>query len=130
MKTNENEMGLKKIMDMTRLISVAILLLHFYDSCYSFFRLLGWTHTISDQALNNIHKTGLFNEFHKSKLLALVFLILSLLGVKAKKAEAFNYRLCTAYIVTGLLLYFISAFIFMMPANAATITMGYIGKTS
>ncbi len=128
-KTNENEMGLKKIMDMTRLISLAILLLHFYDSCYGFFQILGWTHSISDQALNNIHKTGLFNDFHKSKLLALVFLILSLLGVKAKKAEVFNYRLCTAYIVTGLLLYFISALIFMMPASAATITMGYITVT-
>lgn len=129
MKTNENEVGLKKIMDMTRLISVAILLLHFYDSCYGFFKLLGWSHTIGDQVLSNIHKTGLFSNFHKSKLLALVFLILSLLGVKAKKAEAFNYRICGAYIVTGLLLYFISALIFMMPANAATITMCYIVVT-
>ncbi|HMR81640.1 MAG TPA: YWFCY domain-containing protein [Niabella sp.] len=129
MKTNENEMGLKKIMDMTRLISVAILLLHFCNSCYGFFKLLGWTHSISDQALNNVHKTGLFNEFHKSKLLALVFLILSLLGVKAKKAEAFNYRICGAYIVTGLLLYFISGLIFMMPANATAVTMVYITVT-
>lgn len=129
MKANENEMGLKKIMDMTRLISLAILLLHFYDSCYGFFKLLGWSHTIGDQVLSNIHKTGLFSNFHKSKLLALVFLILSLLGVKAKKAEAFNYRICGAYIVTGLLLYFISALIFMMSANAATITMCYIVVT-
>lgn len=125
MKTNENEMGLKKIMDMTRLISVVLLALHFYDSCYGFFKLQGWTHAVGDQVLHNIHKTGLFNSFHKSKLLALVFLALSLLGVKAKKAEAFNYRLCLAYIVTGLLLYFISGLVFMMQANPVTITLTY-----
>ncbi|MCH5598021.1 YWFCY domain-containing protein [Niabella ginsengisoli] len=129
MQTNENEMGLKKIMDMTRLISVVLLVLHFYDSCYGFFRLQGWTHAISDQVLNNIHKTGLFNNFHKCKLLALVFLILSLLGVKAKKAEAFNYRLCVAYIVTGLLLYIIGALVFVSPGNAATLTVIYVTIT-
>lgn len=125
LKTNENEMGLKKIMDMTRLISVVLLALHFYDSCHGFFKLQGWTHAIGDQILHNIHKTGLFNDFHKSKLLALVFLALSILGVKAKKAEAFNYRLCLAYIISGLLLYFISGLIFMMQANPVIITLTY-----
>ncbi len=125
MKTNENEIGLKKIMDMTRLISVVLLALHFYDSCYGFFKLRGWIHVISDQVLHNIHKTGLFSDFHKSKVMALVFLTLSLLGVKAKKAEAFNYRLCLAYIISGLLLYFVSGLIFVMHAHPLAITVTY-----
>ncbi len=37
-RTNENEIGLKKIMDMTRLMGVILLLLHFYVNYYAFFK--------------------------------------------------------------------------------------------
>src|SRR5688572_23694061 len=114
-RTNENEMGLKKIMDMTRLISVAVLLLHFYDSCYVFFQEKGWTHSISNKILDNIHRTGLFDKFHTGKIIALGFLLISLLGVKAKKGEEFNYRLALAYLLTGTAVYFISALVFRLP---------------
>lgn len=128
--TNENEMGLKKIMDMTRLISVVILLLHFYDSCYVFFQERGWTHAVTNKILDNIHRTGLFANFHKAKFLALGFLALSLLGVKAKKGEEFNYRLAIAYLVTGLTLYFISGLLFWLHASNTLITLFYITVTT
>ena len=35
MNTGENEQGLRKIIDMTRLISIVLLALHFYYYCYS-----------------------------------------------------------------------------------------------
>lgn len=129
MKTNENEIGLKKIMDMTRLISVAVLLLHFYDSCYVFFQERGWTHAISNKVLDNIHRTGLFSSFHKAKFIALGFLALSLLGVKAKKGEAFNYRMAIAYLITGSALYFISGLLFRLPATATVIAVSYMTIT-
>lgn len=113
-RTNENEFGLKKIMDMTRLISVAILLLHFYYNCYAFFLEKGWAHSISDKILDNIYRTGLFDNFHKAKLMALAFLTLSLLGVKAKKGEEYNYRLAIAYLVAGIAVYFISGLLFRL----------------
>ena len=128
--TNENEMGLKKIMDMTRLISVAILLLHFYNSCYVFFQDKGWTHAISNKILDNIHRAGLFSSFHKAKFLALGFLSLSLLGVKAKKGEAFNYRLAIAYLISGLVLYFISGLIFRLQASSTVIALSYMALTT
>lgn len=37
MNTGENEQGLRKIIDMTRMISIVILLLHFYNYCYNAF---------------------------------------------------------------------------------------------
>lgn len=129
-RTNENEIGLKKIMDMTRLISVVILLLHFYVNCYAFFKEKGWVHSVIDRVLDNIYRTGLFDSFHKAKILALVFLSLSLLGVKAKKGEEFNYRLAIAYAITGLLLYFISGLLFYLPASIIVIAISYMSITS
>jgi len=130
MRTNENEIGLKKIMDMTRLMSVAILLLHFYATCYVFFQARGWTHPVTDKVLDNVYRTGLFNSFHKAKILALVFLALSLLGVKAKKGEAFNYRLAWAYLLTGIVLYFVSGLLFYLQTSNAVIAISYMTVTS
>lgn len=130
MRTNENEMGLKTIMDMTRLISVAVLLLHFYDSCYVFFQEKGWTHAIGNKILDNIHRTGLFTNLHKAKFIALGFLALSLLGVKAKKGEEFNYRLAIAHLITGLTLYFISGLLFWLQASNTIIALSYMAVTT
>ncbi|RIV42461.1 conjugal transfer protein MobC [Flagellimonas pelagia] len=108
MHTGENEQALRKILDMTRLISITILIIHFYYYCYSAFELWGWQSTFSDRILSNIYKTGLFSNFHKSKLIALGFLGISLLGAKGKKDEKLNHRTAFAYLITGLLIYFIS----------------------
>lgn len=129
-RTNENEVGLKKIMDMTRLISVAVLLLHFYYNCYAFFLEKGWRHSISDKVLDNINQTGLFDTFHTSKMMALAFLSISLLGVKAKKGEEFNNRLAVAYLLTGVALYFISGLLFLLPASHTFIAISYMIVTS
>jgi hypothetical protein len=108
MKTGENEMGLKKIMDMTRMISVVILLLHIYVVCYCAFAARGWTHPMSDKILINIGNTGLFTDFHRAKWIALAFLTISLIGAKGRKGETFNYRTAIAYLLSGILIYFIS----------------------
>ena len=34
MQTGENEQGLRKILDLTRMISITLLILHFYYYCY------------------------------------------------------------------------------------------------
>lgn len=129
-RTSENEIGLKKIMDMTRLISVVVLLLHFYVHCYSFFLEKGWTHPVGNKILSNISRTGLMDGFHKAKWIALGFLGLSLLGVKAKKGEEFNHRLALAYLLTGTLLYFISGLLFWLPATSTVIAISYMVMTS
>ncbi|HRN47505.1 MAG TPA: conjugal transfer protein MobC [Niabella sp.] len=113
LRTGENEQGLKKIIDMTRMIAIAVLVIHCYYNCYEAFKAWGWTANISDQLLINISKTGLLSSFTKPKLIAVGLLLLSLLGVRGRKDEKSNYRTGIAYLATGLLIYFLSALILL-----------------
>ena len=87
MNTGEDAQGLRKIVDLTRLISMAILGLHFYICCYAAFDDWGWTADITDKLIKNIAKTGLFTDLLKAKLAALLFLGITVLAAKGKKDE-------------------------------------------
>ena len=129
MHTGENEQALRKILDMTRLISITILIIHFYYYCYSVFEIWGWQSTFSDRILSNIYKTGLFSNFHKSKLIALGFLGISLIGAKGKKNEKLNHRIAFAYLITGLLIYFISCLCMKLNTPIITTAILYMALT-
>ena len=87
MSTGENEQGLRKITDMTRLMSIVVLGLHFYYYCYQPFQARQFTWPLTDRLLLNIAKTGLFASFNKSKVIALLFLVISLVGARGKKDQ-------------------------------------------
>lgn len=129
MQTGEDTQGLRKIIDFTRLISIFILSIHFYISCYAAFEHWGWTAEITSRIIINIGKTGLFTEMLKPKLAALLFLLISLAGVKGKKDEKINKRTITAYLITGLLSYFIGVLCFHMDAKADVIAISYMVVT-
>jgi len=130
MHTGENEQGLRKIVDMTRLISLSVLGLHFYYYCYGAFKELGWTAKISDRILINVSHTGLFSSFNKSKLIALGFLLISLLGNRGKKNEKLSYKTALRYFLTGALLYLGSYFALHVDSFSITqIAVTYIGIT-
>lgn len=107
MQTGENQQALRKILDMSRFISITLLVLHCYYYLYAAFDLWQLTSSFSDRLLANIRNTGLYNNFHNSKLIALAFLAISLLGAKGKKDEKLNYKTAFAYLITGILLYFL-----------------------
>src|SRR4051812_1198655 len=107
--TGENEVGLRKITDMTRLVSLLILALHFYYFCYGAFEHWHLTSNISDRILEKISDAGLFTAFNKTKLIALSFLVISLVGVRGKKTENFNFQQGMTQILIGLLIYFFSS---------------------
>ncbi|PWJ92109.1 YWFCY motif protein [Flavobacterium araucananum] len=130
MQTGENEQGLRKILDMTRLISIVVLIVHFYYQCYQAFKQWSFVHPIGDAVLNNIYQTGLLRNFHNAKLFALGFLLISLLGAKGRKDEKLNYKTSLAYIISGLLLYFIGYFFFCLEIQTALLCMLYISITS
>jgi hypothetical protein len=127
---SENEMGLKKIIDMTRMISIAILLLHFYFYCHVAFEQIGWTHPIGNRILLNIRHTGLLNGIHRSKIIALAFLVLSLLGTRSRKDVSVNIKAAVIFLGFGLFFYFASAFIFLFYQEPKTIAAAYITVTS
>jgi len=127
--TGENEQGLRKILDFTRLASMVILFLHIYYQCYQAFKLWGWTAEISDNLLRNIQRSGLFDSVSKSKLIALGLLIISLIGAKGKKKEDIRWQTVAAYITLGLILYFGSFITLKTSTDLETITCIYSGVT-
>lgn len=126
MQTGEDAQGLRKIIDFTRLISLFILCIHFYVSCYLAFQDWGWTAEITNRIVINIANTGLFTGMMKPKLAALLFLMISLIGVKGKKDEKINYRIITVYLVTGIILYFISVLCFYLHISATATATSYM----
>ncbi len=126
MNTGEDTQGLRKILDFTRLISLFILAVHFYITCYKAFELWGWTATLTDRIISNIAKTGLFTGLIKPKLAALLFLGISLLGVKGKKDEKIQKNSIVAYLGCGILVYLISILVFYLPCSVPIVAALYI----
>jgi hypothetical protein len=126
MQTGENEQSLRKIVDMTRLISLVILALHIYYYCYAGFVQWKWNVPLLDKIMGYIVHTGLFSSFHFSKIIALLMLVVSLVAAKGKKSEKLNYRTSLAYLITGVLLYFISGLALEGDLQPKTATILYI----
>ncbi|GAB3922156.1 conjugal transfer protein MobC [Mucilaginibacter myungsuensis] len=123
MATGENEQALRRIIDFTRLLSITILIIHFYLSCYVFFAEHGLTHKIVDHVVLPISKLGIFKALWLAKCAALLLLIVSLVGSKGKRDEKIRPGTVLTYCVTGLLFYFLSNYFIPMP-------MLYMGATA
>lgn len=126
MQTGENEQAMRKILDMTRLISIVILFIHCYYYCYGAFLQWQYTSSLSDQVLKNISTSGLFSSFNKSKLIALAFLLISLLGAKGRKDEKLNYKTAVAYAIPGLIIYFASYLALLIDMNIQAVAIVYM----
>ncbi|OKS86148.1 conjugal transfer protein MobC [Mucilaginibacter polytrichastri] len=129
MNTGEDTQGLRKIIDLTRFISIVILSLHFYITCYQAFHAWGWTTDFTDRIIRNIARTGLFVTLHRPKLAALLFLVISLLGAKGKKDEHIQKPSLVAYLANGLLIYFISWLVLYLPIGVSLLAILYMGIT-
>lgn len=106
--TAENQQALQRIMDMSRMISLALLALHYYYYCYGAFESWQLTAPWSDKVLEQLIKTQLFSHFYKTKLAALLFLFISLLGAKGKKDEKLSMRSPLLWASTGLVCFHFS----------------------
>lgn len=127
MQTGENEQALRKIIDFTRLLSIAILMVHFYLCCYVLFQRLHLTHKIVDHMLFPLSKMGIFKTMLTAKLSALGLLIVSLIGSKGKRDEKIRIKTIVTYCVTGLLIYFFSNYILGFPwLYIAATSFGYL----
>jgi len=128
--TGENEQGLMKILDFTRLAAIAILLLHFYYYCYKAFEEWQLTTTITSRLLQNIYNTGLFSNFNFSKLIALGLLVISLIGAKGRKDEKLNSRSVVIGLMAGLFIFFLSELLLWISASIKTVAVVYITVSS
>lgn len=126
MQTGENEQALRKILDMTRLISILLLLGHFYYYCYEAFKIWNFTGPLGDKILGAVSRTGLFGNFYISKCAALGLLLISLLGAKGKKDEKLQCKTAVYQMVLGLLLYFVSGLCLLSVAAAQYVATVYM----
>lgn len=129
-QTGENQQALHRIMDMTRLISILILALHFYYFFYGAFAQWNLVSVLSDRILSNIFRTGIFNGFNKTKLIALGFLLISLMGAKGKKEESLSVGRGFVIMGTGFLLYFASQLLTYLARDGILISLYYMIITS
>jgi hypothetical protein len=115
MQTGENEQALRKIIDFTRLLSIAIMIIHFYLCCYPAFRELKLTHKIIDHIILPLSKMGIFKTVLIAKISALLLLVVSLVGSKGKRDEKVRAKTVVTYCLTGLLIYFLSGYLLYLP---------------
>ncbi|HEY4195337.1 MAG TPA: YWFCY domain-containing protein, partial [Mucilaginibacter sp.] len=127
MQTGENEQALRKIIDFTRFLSLAVLFIHFYLCCYAAFQQLHLTHHIVDHILWSLSKLAIFNTLLIAKLTALGLLAISLAGSKGKRDDKIRPRTIVTYLLTGLILYFASNYLIGLPwFYMGLTTLGYI----
>lgn len=129
MNTGENEQGLRKILDMTRLMAIVLLLLHFYFYCYGIFDSWQLTSSLTDRLLKNIAITGLYTHFNTSKFIALGLLTISLMGARGKKNEKLGWQPIAIYLVVGFSGYFGSQLLLLFLDKSASIGMLYMAIT-
>jgi hypothetical protein len=129
MQTGENDQAMRRILDMTRLISMVVLGLHFYEVCYGAFAQWHWVAPLTDRLLGNIVRTGLFSNFYKAKLIALGFLVIALIGVKGKKDEKQDFKTAVLYLLTGLFFFLTSYFALLIPVKLTVMAGLYMGIT-
>lgn len=119
MNTGEDTQGLRKILDLSRMISVFILAVHIYIRFFQLFLQWGWHSNITDKIVAQLAKLAVFDGWCLAKIVSLVFLAISLLGAKGRKDENITVRQICIYMGIGLFLYF-SAILFLnlsLPVN-------------
>jgi TusA-related sulfurtransferase len=129
MQTGENEQALRKILDMTRLMSLSILVVHFYYRCYSAFYNWGLHSKLTDRILANIEATGLLASGIRPRLFALGLLAISLLGARGRKDEKLRTGTARAYILAGLAIYLLAPLLLTVGMQAQPTALLYMGVT-
>ena len=128
--TGENEQALQKIIDFIRLLSIVVLLLHFYYFCHDVLEIWGLAFDITDRIITSISGTGLFNGIYSSKFFTIGLLTVSLVGARGRKDENISLRQACYHGGIGLALFLFSHYIFYLNFSPANTIGIYIGLTS
>ncbi len=119
-----DDKALDKFVNIARVTSVAILLLHVYWFCYPFLKNLGLT---GEQATTVIYKLkDYFTTPWQTKCVAFLILCISFIGTKGKKEQKITKQKIATYAIIGLALYFLSTFIVLQKYYGATVAAIYI----
>ncbi len=128
--TGENEQALQKIIDFIRLLSVMVLLFHFYYFCHQVWQKVGLSFAIADQMIRSISPSGMFDGIVLSKIYSLGLLIISLIGAKGKKNEKIKISMTLFLMASGAIMFLGSQVIFKIRLNAITMATLYMTLTA
>lgn len=129
MQTGENEHGLRRIIDFTRLLSLVILAIHFYFTCYSAFVAWHLTAVIVDRVISNFGMMPVFKNMLSTKAASLTLLAVSLIGTRGRKEEKIRLKTAISYIGIGLLLFFGSELLLLLQTTMLLKAAVYMGVT-
>ncbi|MDB5141414.1 MAG: conjugal transfer protein TraG, partial [Mucilaginibacter sp.] len=129
MQTGENEHGLRRIIDFTRLLSLVILGIHFYLTCYTAFQAWHLTAPLTDRIIGNFAKMQVFKSTLPTKTVSLTLLAVSLIGTRGRKEEKIRLRNALAYIAIGLLLFFGSSILLILQSTVVFRAVVYLSIT-
>lgn len=125
MQTGENEQALRKIIDFTRLLSISLLVLHFYIFCHPVFTTE--RSLFIDRIIINLLKMNAISDLETAKVLIMGLLVISLFGAKGKKDEKVNIRQAVILMCAGIVLYFLSGLLFPAMTELRSLSYCYIG---
>ncbi len=127
--TGENDNDLRKVLDLTRILSVSLLLLHFYFTCYAAFEQWQLTSSFTDRIIRQLSNAGFFSNFHYAKLLSLLLLAVGLMGVQGKKDPTKTVSQIFILFILGCLLFWGSVGLFYLSFSLSTTALLYMGLT-
>jgi hypothetical protein len=129
-QTGENEQALRKIVDFTRMGSLILLVIHFYNVCHNAFEFWGYTNQLADNILIRLSRSGMFDSIYFSKIGVIGLLFISLMGVKGKKEEKVNALAAIILVVIGLIIFLLGHYIFDLSIKLEAGVFAYIIMTS
>lgn len=129
MATGENEQGLRKITDLTRMLSITVLALHIYLTFYSQFRTWGLSSGMTDRILEPLSRMRVFHGALEAKGASLILLAISLVGVKGRKEHDISRNHLLAQAVAGLVFYLASEMLFIPEIQPEFLLCSYSALT-
>lgn len=126
MQTGEDIQGLRKIMDLTRLLSMAILAMHFYGFCHMAFKAWGLTSIWLDRIVLKFMAMPMLESYWQVKGIVLLLLAVSLVGSQGKKSEKQSFRPILLMIGIGLLCYGMAHQVIWLAISVEKLALVYI----
>lgn len=129
MQTGEDIQGLRKIMDLTRLLSMAVLAIHFYSYCHVAFRAWGLSLVWLDRIVLKLVAMPMLSGYWQIKAIALLLLVVSLVGSQGKKSEQQSLPPILLLMALGVPCYLLGHLFFAWDAGLESLALVYMVLT-
>lgn len=131
MQNGENVQALAKNLELIRFVSILLLLIHFYSTCYP--AMVDWgisVSFISTLLFKLTRGMPFLSGVQVPKLIILGLLFISLYGHTGKKDNKLTVKPVLVSLGAGLSLYFLSSLIFSFGLSEEVIAISYMSMTS